>query len=521
MKLPKPTLEIEAKLREFDVWVTPSLGEIRDTKQFMDEVAAVAETFERMGDATGKFESPDQCEPDKIAEAFIKHADTLDFQDAVVSLAELASVLCLVTGKSDNNAKCQLPLYLRDQVKLTAFPTVVKSRSKSKPEITTKDCEIPRVLTSERFMQVVAALKSAPTRQKLFFDYFIKFLLSDDKYVSQLWSIGHSYFALKAFHKERDFLSPLVVCKIRGSVAATGGHDPEALLRQRLLEWGLQPGTDFNVADVPLPVLKKLITGHGEPAPIENEVKKKTRAYDFVLPYKTPGEHRRVVVQSQFYAGDSGSVSHKNVDQTASSRAVVRTFAADAIFAEYVDGAGYFSSLNGDLERLLEMEGTEFFQVRSAPIRLRRELQHAGFLVPLEAQQATYRVSDPTRENIGALLRGEGYSKGEIRRCLQDCLDRGLLLAEGNTFRVRPQDRDTVRRYLLLDIAAGKGQTRETTAGEGNLVMVPGFGPFHGITGSDLIREAKAIAPGLANELNQAEVVLGDIDWLKSQKMTL
>ena len=165
---------------------------------------------------------------------------------------------------------------------------------------------------------------------------------------------------------------------------------------------------------------------------MENAAKKKTRAYDFVLPYKTPGDHRRVVVQSQFYAGDSGSVSHKNVDQTASSRAVVKTFATDVIFAEYVDGAGYFSSLNGDLERLLEMEGTEFFQVRSAPIRLRRELQHAGYLVPLEVQQATYRVSDPTRESIVGVLKGEGYSEREIIRCLQVCLDRGLLQEDGN-----------------------------------------------------------------------------------------
>ena len=51
--------------------------------------------------------------------------------------------------------------------------------------------------------------------------------------------------------------------------------------------------------------------------------------------------------------------------------------------------------------------------------------------------------------------------------------------------------------------------------------MVPGFGPFHGITGRDLIREAKAIAPGLADELDRAEVMFGDMDWLKSQKMTL
>jgi hypothetical protein len=315
-----------------------------------------------------------------------------------------------------------------------------------------------------------------------------------------------------------------VVFKIRGSVAATGGHDPEALLRERLVEWGLRPDIDFNPADVPLPVLKKLITGEGEPKPPSGMGKKKkakTRAYDFVLPYKTPGAHRRILIQSQFYAGDSGSVSHKNVDQTATSRVVVRGFLPDAIFVEYGDGAGYFSSLNGDLESLLEMEGTEFIQIRSAPIRRRRELQHAGFLVPLEVQQATFRVTDPTRKKVVALLKSESNSEHEIGRAVQDCLDRGLVVEDGGKLVPRPEDKDIVRRYLLLDVAAVRGQDHDPASDQSGLVMVPGYGPFHGIKGLHLIKKAKTLAPGLASQLAQSEVVLADLDWLKERKMTL
>jgi hypothetical protein len=524
MKLPRVTLDIETRLREFDVWITPSLGEIRDTEQFRAELDTVVETFERMGEATGNFTSPDNCKPDEIADAFIRYADELDFDHASDSLGELASILFLVTGKSDNNAKCQLPLYLRDQVKLTSFPSVAKSRIKKELIVTTKDREIPRVLTSGKYMEVVAAMKSAPHHQKILLNHFIKFVLSDDKYVSQLWSIGHSYFALKTFGKERAFLSPLVVFKIRGSVTASGGHNPEALLRNRLTEWGLQPNIDFNLADVPLSVLKKLVTGKDDPKPIKGESKKKkakTRAYDFVLPYRTLGTQSRVFVQSQFYAGDSGSVSHKNVDQTASSRVAVRAFLPDALFAEYVDGAGYFSSLNGDLESLLEMDGSEFFQIRSAPVRLRRELQHAGFLMPLEIQQATYRVTLPSRDKVVSVLKAEGYSEEEIGRALQASLDRGLLVEEERKLAPRPADRDLVRRYLLLDVAAVKGEDHDPTSDQSGLVMVPGYGPFHGIKGLELIKEAKALAPGLASQLDQSEVILADLDWLKAQKMTL
>src|SRR6185437_911954 len=149
-----------------------------------------------------KFASPDQCKPDEIADAFIRYADKLDFHRASASLAELASILFLVTGKSDNNSNCQLPLYLRDQVNLTTFPTVVKPRKKETNSVAVREEVIPRVLTSDKYMEVVAALKSTPHHQKVFLNHFIGFLLSDDKYVSQLWSIGHSYFALKAFKKE-------------------------------------------------------------------------------------------------------------------------------------------------------------------------------------------------------------------------------------------------------------------------------------------------------------------------------
>ena len=54
-----------------------------------------------------------------------------------------------------------------------------------------------------------------------------------------------------------------------------------------------------------------------------------------------------------------------------------------------MDGAGFFASLNGDLKSLLDMADTgSFIQIRSTPLRLRRELQRAGFLTPIEIEHA-------------------------------------------------------------------------------------------------------------------------------------
>ena len=516
MKIPKATLTIESKLREFDVWITPSLGDIRDTPQFQNELASIGETFELLGKATGNFADPNQCKPNDIASAFIRHVNGLGFQDAADSLVQLASILFLVTGKSDNNAKCQLRLYLRDAVKVAVFPSIQKSRSKD-GIWTSKDSTIPRVLPSDRYMAAVAGLRDSPKRQAVLLDHYIEFLLNDDGYRSQLWSIGHSFFALKAFGKEKDFLGPLVAFKVRGLVAATGGHDPEALLRDRLIEWGLQPNIDFNTTDVTLATIKSLV---GIAKTAKGAKKTKSRAYDFVLPYTTTGKFRRVCIQSQFYAGDSGSVSHKNVDQTATSRTALRAVIPDAVLVEYVDGAGYFSSLNGDLEKLFDMDGTEFSQIRSSPIRIRRELQHTGFLTPLELQQATYQTSEPSREGVAKIIKRDGYSTAEFSRAFADAMDRGLLLEEQGLLRPRQQDLDTVRRYSLLDVAAIAGNQRETDSMAGCL-LVPGFGPFYGIKLDLLVKEAKKLLPGLASKIDQSERLMGDLRWLSEQRIAM
>jgi len=156
---------------------------------------------------------------------------------------------------------------------------------------------------------------------------------------------------------------------------ASGGHEPERMLRELLQEWGLKPDIDFNTSDVVI-------------VDSNHDLDAKTRAYDFVIPYKTPGWsegnwNNRLFIQCQFYAGDSGSVSHKNVDQTRNSRDSISRFVISPLFIEYVDGAGYFSALNGDLKRLLSYKDTHgLIQIKTAPIRLRCYFEKIGFIPP-------------------------------------------------------------------------------------------------------------------------------------------
>jgi hypothetical protein len=110
-----------------------------------------------------------------------------------------------------------------------------------------------------------------------------------------------------------------------------------------------------------------------------------------LIPYKIENwePKPKLFIQSQFYAGDSGSVSHKVVDQTQSSRTFTLTKYPNAKFVEYLDGAGYYASLRGDLQHMLSFTNTSsFFQVKTILVRLRREFQKIDFLTGIEIQHS-------------------------------------------------------------------------------------------------------------------------------------
>lgn len=124
MKLPLSSLDLTTQLLEFDVWITPSLGEIRDTERFRDELKAVIQTFELLGASSQQFKKVKDCHPSAIANVFVEKIKGLTPDQMLKCLQPLAAVLFLATGKSDNNAKCQLPLFLRDKARWETLPCV-------------------------------------------------------------------------------------------------------------------------------------------------------------------------------------------------------------------------------------------------------------------------------------------------------------------------------------------------------------------------------------------------------------
>lgn len=516
MKLPIPAPDLQRDLKEFDIWITPSLGEITDTDKFKEELARVTRIFEELGQATGYFQDERHCAPGAIAQTFAQLANGRPEAERAELFKSLASTLYLVTGKSDNNSKCQFPLFLRDIARWDKLPSVTRRINKKTGAETksVRDKALPRTLESDAYMGLIAAIDNGATESRLL-EQFVSFLLMGEDAVRQFWSLGFSYYALKQFGRgyERNLLSPIVIFKVRGSVSASGGHKPEAILRSHLESWGLIPDKDFNLADV---IVDREGQGKDE----------KTRAYDFVLPYRTPGWfpewQNRIMMQSQFYAGDSGSVSHKNVDQTKTSRDRVLEKFKNTRFVEYVDGAGYFSSLNSDLRKILAMETTHsFIQIRSAPIRLRRELQALGFVTPLEIEHALIQSSGEEDE-IGAKLVAQGYRAEEVRRAIEHATDHGVIRKEGTKLALHEGRREIVRQHLLLDVLSIHGRDVQLgTAASAASVLVSGHGAFFGLEMDELVNSAVANGGELREDISHSQTFAADIKALSQRGFTM
>jgi hypothetical protein len=68
-------------LREFDVWITPYLGDIRETSQFKNTLAAIVRAFDRLCQATNGFASEAELNHTHLADNLVKQLAGKDRDD--------------------------------------------------------------------------------------------------------------------------------------------------------------------------------------------------------------------------------------------------------------------------------------------------------------------------------------------------------------------------------------------------------------------------------------------------------
>lgn len=498
MKINDYKATLDEKMSEFDMWVTPSLGEIRDTPQFKINLEQLKKGFDYIASITHNFADVKYCASSTLSENVLDFLDKIDDTQAKEILDSICNVLLLATGKTDNNLKCQFPLMLRNNVGINTFPQKLRNGN-------WKDKELPRTIAMEDVTKMIIQLKEKEDYRKIFLESYLHLIISDSDYAMQLWSLGNAYASQKVNGNADFLISSIVIFQSRGSITATQGHIPETILRGYMSQWGLFADTDFNMQDVEVgEILGDL--------PIDNKIKK--RKYDFIIPFQSRKSGAKVFIQSQFYAGDSGSVSHKVVDQTDSTREVTLRKYPDAVFLEYLDGAGYFSSLNGDLRKMLAKPTTkDFIQIRTAPIKLRRALQGIRFLTPLEIEHAVIRTTGKENDVI-ELLTNEGYSLDEIKRSLSIAIEQKVIFVnDEGCYILNPERIDIVRKYCLLDIIANFG-TPISVGNESGCLLIAGFETSWGLPLNEVIKKAQEIFPELNKLWPNIQTAFDDIQWL-------
>lgn len=535
MRLRPENLDTPEQLAEFDQWLTAKLERIKDSKRFNLEIEALCQCIETISSHLNDFSSYQDCTVENICDAVVSASRQFvlgesfakDEQHVSIFYEAFFNLLFLTSGATDNNLKNHFLIQLKeDDVK----PFIPK-RGSSRKIIKFTLKELPSTIKSDFIAKSLAScfvgshetyfseVKTEPTFDLMFYlrlllKEYISLILEDEEETKQFWAICRSYTELNSLTASDDLgkylLNACTIFKVRGSVSATGGHITEDLLREKLLTMGLQPNSDFNTNDVTI----------GEEEIVEDgKRKKKTRAYDFILPYKIDNwePKPKLFIQSQFYAGDSGSVSHKVVDQTHSSRTFTLANYANARFVEYLDGAGYYASLRGDLKHMLAFDSTaSFFQVKSILVRLRRELQHICFLTPIELEHAIITSEQGLKESVFHSLDLDGYPKEEIERIILVCIELGYIsesIDKNGTKLIISRERSEItRRLLILDIAANYASTiSDEQRRSMRYLLVPGYGANYGIIESELTNLVCSICKQITIS---APEFASDIEWL-------
>ncbi|MBQ9355956.1 MAG: hypothetical protein IJT98_01500 [Prevotella sp.] len=490
MKLNKHIFTEKEKLSEFDRWITPSLGDIKDSIEFSKALAGLEDGFNSLSDYTNGFSTLEKCSSYSIAEKMTSSiSQVADIQN---HLANVFNAILLSTGKTDNNLKCQYPLVLNKLYESGEIPAC-----KNGELILIK---IPRVFDLDKVIKHFEALSPYQDMFAPQLKSYLDLLLSDEQYVSQLYSLGISYCKLKENGDGSNLLASIAIFQSRGSITAKAGHEPERRLRSYMADWGLNVGTDYNNDDIDIYELLG----------IKKKKNDKARKYDFIVPFRSKSEGKKLFVQCQFYAGDSGSVSHKVVDQTDASRKQTLKFYPNAVFVEYLDGAGYFSSLNGDLKKMLAKKTTKaFFQVRTAPVKFRRELQEIDFLTPLEIEHAIL-AGNNTEVELVDFLQAQGYDKEEIYRSIGVCKEANFLHFNNYKYAIKEGRRDIIIKYCFLDCIANFGHSVNVSKEKG-ILYVPGFSNNWGMSQTSLLETFNREFPDI--ELS-AKDILEKIEWL-------
>lgn len=553
MKLPITDLDLREQLDEFDQWITPALAGIRDSEVFQGQVASTVNAIRAL---QPHLQGDSVWTVNDIVTAVFQEADTRisgkDFEadcNAVITYhTDFFKFLLMASGATDNKLKNHYVIKLKSLgVKSPSLPSVSLKRrvgeevgqygSYSQRKLgnvvpmtrIAKDLARALVAMNVNYSSAFLSNEVAELKKhyKIYLRAYVELILATEHELRQTWALSKAFTFLENSSEESagaalstSLIQTIATFQVRGSYTASLGHVNEATLRDKLLLLGLVADVDFNLNDVEVSTVLD-VNGSVEVSNAEATPQSKVRAYDFILPFKVDGwgDKPRLFVQSQFYEGDSGSVSHKVVDQTSSSRTQTLKRYPNSVFLEFLDGAGYAGALRGDLGHMLKFDSTQdFIQVKSILVRLRRALQQICFITPVEIEHAVLLSSDGDLQEVKQYLENDGYTSDEVDRAIQSAVAGGIIHCEANQLVISSERLSITRSLLLLDLAVLSSHPLELEEDDSEAVyLVPGYGANFGCTQSDLSKKIHQVGASVLWPDNSA--LQQDLEWLMVEQV--
>lgn len=241
-----------------------------------------------------------------------------------------------------------------------------------------------------------------------------------------------SHLTNKEIQKIKNLGKILLQYAEKGANAEKSGESAEKIVQNKISNWGIKPGLDFNEKDEKLvSILERKLDVLKQANQIsESEYKsgkqklrnsQNKREYDLIITIDDP----KIIAQIVFYNSNTGSEGKKktnqNIDSTTLLDNVIPNRNKHLKNLVLIDGPGWIDMI-GQLQKNFE-QADDFFQIRTIDTKLKNILNKLGLIFPIDIEMAilelnhrTYKTSIKNIIDIMKVKHNKQWKGEEIRK---------------------------------------------------------------------------------------------------------
>lgn len=298
----------------------------------------------------------------------------------------------------------------------------------------------------------------------------------------------------------KKFLEILSKFDSKGKQAQNRGKKAENIIKEKLIEWGLDESEDFNTSDLDVfdQISKKLQRdcdiGKIEQTIVNEKIKmmKKhikensdfKRLSDIVLYLNNPS----LLIQSIFYTSDVASIADATADELNDEQELIqkgiKDTGVDIKLIGLIDGPGLAITISFTRVLRILKAPDDFFQIRTASTKLRDLIRKSNNSTPLDIEIGVYSINGDLEVEEKDLLEQleTMYGKDiEWEKEITKWANRNKISKQGTKIGINSERRPIFGKYTVLDLLnsnAKKGKNKNIILPENKTIDKKEFEDF-------------------------------------------